>query len=302
MSNDVGALNRQFGIADQVVFKEMPGGMTVIEVHNGLADATISLQGAHVMTWAPKGVHPVIWLSRAATLASGKSIRGGVPICWPWFGPHATQASFPGHGFARTVSWEVVRTEATGGGATQLVFQLLGSEATRALWPHATECQLLVSVGSGLTVNLTTRNLGTDSVTVGDALHTYFEVGDVRRIAIHGLDGCPYLDKVDGGARRRQAGAVTIGAEVDRIYLDSSADCVIEDPSLGRRIRIAKRGSRSTVVWNPWIAKSEKLGDMGQSGYMNMVCVESANVDEDVVKVAPGESHSLQAVYTLEAL
>ena len=302
MSADTGALNRQFGIAGQVTFGDMPGGMTVIEVHNALADATIALQGAHVMTWAPKGAHPVIWLSREAKLAPGKSIRGGVPVCWPWFGPHVTQPSFPGHGFARTVSWEVVRTEAAADGSTQLGFRIVDSGIPRAQWPYRTECQLSVSVGSALTMNLTTRNLGTEDIMIGDALHTYFEVGDVRRVAIHGLDGCSYLDKVDGGARKRQCGPVTIASEVDRIYLDSAADCEIEDPTLGRRIRISKRGSRSTVVWNPWVDKAAKMGDLGDEGYLNMVCVESANAAEDVVNVAAGDSHSLQAVYTVSAL
>jgi glucose-6-phosphate 1-epimerase len=299
MSNEIETLNRCFGIAGQVHFTTGPGGLVVAEVVNPAGAATIALQGAHVMTWAPAGEHPVIWLSPVAKFAPGKSIRGGVPVCWPWFGPHATESGFPGHGYARTVTWEVVRTETRSGG-TYLLFRLVESEATRAQWPHATEVTLAVTVGTSLDFELTTRNLGAAAVTIGDALHTYFEVGDVRNVKVHGLDGSPYLDKVDGGERKVQVGPVTIGGEVDRIYLDSTADCVIDDPDLNRRIRVSKSGSRSTVVWNPWIDKAAKMADFGANGYLKMLCVESTNAAEDVVSVAPGAAHILAVTYTIE--
>ena len=299
---DVTTLNRYFGIPEQVNFKDGPGGLTVAEVTNSLASATIALQGAHVMTWAPQGESPVLWLSRAAKFAPGKSIRGGVPVCWPWFGPHAQEASFPGHGYARTVMWEVVKTETLADGATRLTFRLIETAATRAQWPHPSEVTLMVTVGRTLALDLVTRNTGKEPIVIGDALHTYFEVSDIRNVTIRGLEDCPYIDKMDNGSRKRQEGPVTIGAETDRIYLDSIADCLIEDPGRKRRIRIAKRGSRSTVVWNPWIEKAAKMGDFGENGYLNMVCVESANAAEDVVTVAPGGAHSLQVVYGVERL
>ncbi|MDO8597781.1 MAG: hypothetical protein Q7R45_14310, partial [Sulfuricaulis sp.] len=127
-------------------------------------------------------------------------------------------------------------------------------------------------------------------------------VSDVRRVTIRGLEACPYLDKMDGGKRKQQTGPVTIGAETDRIYLDSSADCLIDDPGLKRSIRIRKRGSHSTVVWNPWIEKSVKMGDFGENGYLNMLCVESANAADDVVTIAPGGEHHLWVRYEIEAL
>jgi glucose-6-phosphate 1-epimerase len=299
---DFSALNTRFGVSGQVVFKEGPGGLAVVEVANSQGAATIALQGAHVMTWAPRGAQPVIWLSRAAKFAPGKSIRGGVPICWPWFGPHATESSYPGHGFARTVPWEVIEARACANGATYLVLRLAPSDATRAQWPQATPVEARITVGRTLEIDLVTRNEGAAPVTLGDALHTYFEVSDVRQVAIHGLGGCPYLDKVDGGKRKSQTGPVTIGAEVDRIYLDSAADCLIDDPGLGRRIRVHKRGSRSTVVWNPWIEKAAKMGDFGHHGYLNMVCVESTNAADDVVAVAPGGEHHLDVTYSVEPL
>jgi glucose-6-phosphate 1-epimerase len=299
---DQSALNQKFAIPGHVFFKQGPGGLVVAEVGNVHATATIALQGAHVMTWAPRGAAPVIWLSRQAKFALGKSIRGGVPICWPWFGPHASESSFPGHGFARTVAWEVVETKALRDGSTRLVFRILPHDATRAQWPHATECLNEITVGRTLGMVLATRNIGSAPITIGDALHTYFHVSDIRRVRIHGLGGCPYLDKVDGGQRKQQTGPVTIGSEVDRIYLDSTADCLIDDPGLGRRIRIHKRNSHSTVVWNPWIEKAAKMGDFGENGYLNMVCVESANAAEDVVTLPAGGEHRLVVRYGVEPL
>jgi glucose-6-phosphate 1-epimerase len=244
----------------------------------------------------------VLWLSGYGKFSPGKSIRGGVPICWPWFGPHASEPAFPGHGFARTVLWEVLSTHATGEGATRLVFRLAAASKNTQQWPHPSDVTLAVTVGARLELDLATVNTGPQAVVLGDALHTYFTVGDVRKIVIYGLEGCPYIDKMDASKRKIQTGGVTIGAEVDRIYLDSERDCLIEDPVLGRRIRIAKRHSRSTIVWNPWIDKAAKMGDFGPDGYLGMVCVESANADADVVRIPPGGEHHLQVVYSVEAL
>ncbi len=292
---DLAQLNDTYGIAHQLRFASGPAGLVLAQVANSHATATIALQGAHVMTWAP-----VIWLSPVAKLAPGKSIRGGVPICWPWFGPHASDPKLPGHGFARTVPWAVIATRALRDGRTQLVLRLTESDATRAQWPHATPVEAHITVGAALEIELVTHNAGSVPVTVGDALHTYFAVSDVRRVAVHGLGGCTYLDKVDGGQRKQQRGAVTIGSEVDRIYFDAGADCLIDDPGLNRRIRIAKRGSHSTVVWNPWVEKAAKMGDFGPGGYLNMLCVESANAADDVVSIAPGGTHRLAVRYRVE--
>ena len=303
MSNtDYADLNKRFAIPGHLDFAPGPGGLAVAEVNNVHASAMIALQGAHVMTWAPRKQQPVIWLSKAAKLAPGKSIRGGVPICWPWFGAHATEAKFPGHGFARTVMWEVVKTEVLRDGATRLTFRIVLDDATLAQWPHSTEAFNIVTVGRTLDIELVTRNTGNAAVTIGDAFHTYFEVGDIRRCTIHGLGNCPYLDKVDGGKKKQQTGSVTIDGEVDRIYLDSSANVLIDDPVLNRRIRVSKRGSRSTVVWNPGIEKAVKMGDFGSNGHLNMVCVESSNAADDVVHIPPSGEHRLWVRYSVEPL
>ncbi|MHB8743702.1 MAG: D-hexose-6-phosphate mutarotase [Sulfuricaulis sp.] len=299
---DLAALNAAFGIPDRVTFKEGRGGLVVAEVANIHGTATIVLQGAHVLAWAPRGQKPVIWCSRAAKFLPGKSIRGGVPICWPWFGPHAVEASFPAHGFARTVPWEVIGTQTLADNSTRLVFRLLQSEYTRTLWPYASSLECHITVGAGLEIELVTHNQGGNPITIGAALHTYFEVSDVSKVAIHGLEDCFYLDKVDGGRRNQQSGPVTIGKEIDRIYLNSTADCLIDDPGFERRLRISKHGSSSSVVWNPWTEKASKMGDFGDNGYLNMVCVESANAADDVVTIPPGGTHRLQVRYSVESL
>ncbi len=295
-------LNQRFSIPGHVSFKEIAPGLAMAEIANAHAAASVVLQGAHLTTWQPRGQAPVIWLSPLAKFLPGKSIRGGVPVCWPWFGPHAGDAKLPGHGFARTVMWEVLETRALPDGATFLRFGLVGSEVTRTQWPHPSGAQLEITVGATLKVELATRNSGAEAFALGEALHTHFHVSDLANVRITGLEGCEYLDKVGAPARRRQDGAVAIASEVDRIYLDVPGDCLIEDGGLRRRIRIAGTGARSAVVWNPWIEKAEKMGDFGPDGYRGMVCVETANAADNVVTVAPGTEHRMAAVYSVELL
>ncbi|MDD5035472.1 MAG: D-hexose-6-phosphate mutarotase [Methylococcaceae bacterium] len=298
---DIPALNHRFGRPGEIHFREGPGGLTLVEVRNDQAEATIVLQGAHLIDWTPHGQTSVIWLSSCARFAEGRSIRGGIPVCWPWFGPHATESGFPSHGFARTAPWEVVETGRREDGASHLAFRLTQDEASFLQWPHSTSLELRFWVGHSLEMELSTFNLEPVPLTISQALHSYFRVGDVRRIKVLGLEGCRYIDKVDGGLHKRQEGPVSFASEVDRIYLEATGDCLIDDPQFERRIRIAKRGSASTVVWNPWFEKSQKLGDLGDDAYLGMVCLESANTAEDVAVIAPGERHRLGVCYGLEA-
>jgi glucose-6-phosphate 1-epimerase len=295
-------LNQRFAIGNHVQFKEIAAGMIVAEVANQHALANIVLQGAHIATFQPRGEEPVIWLSPYAKFAPGKSIRGGVPICWPWFGPHKTDSKLPGHGYARTVPWEVLETKALPDGSTFLSFGLIENETTRAQWPHASTVQLAVTVGKALRVELITTNTDTKAFELGEALHTYFHISDVAKTTIRGLDNCAYLDKVQDFTHCTQKDGIVIESEVDRVYINTAADCVIEDKGLKRAIRIAKQDSMSTVVWNPWTEKADKMGDFGENGHRGMVCVESGNAMENIVTLAPGATHKLVAVYSVEKL
>lgn len=300
---DIVTLNQQFAIAGQLEFAAEANGMAVARIANRHAQSAIALQGAHIMAFQPNAEAPLIWLSPAAKLAPGKSIRGGVPVCWPWFGAHATGNSFPAHGFARAVPWQVAASIALPDGSTRITFELPQSVIPSAQWPHACRVRLIVTAGKTLAVELITENTGNVPFKIGEALHTYFAISDVDNIRITGLEDCAYLDKMDDWKRKTQTGAVTITSEVDRLYLNTEADCLIEDIGMKRRIRIAKRGSRSTVVWNPWSEKAAKMGDFGSdTGYRGMVCVESVNAAENVVSVAPGATHALSVVYSTEKI
>ncbi|MDD3516862.1 MAG: D-hexose-6-phosphate mutarotase [Chromatiales bacterium] len=301
--HDPQTLNERFGIAGKLSFREAAAGIVVAEIDNAQAVASICLQGGHVMSWRPKSqAEPVVWLSPLAKLAPSKSIRGGVPVCWPWFGPHAKESGYPGHGFARTVPWNVTATGSAESGATRIVLELEPNEQTRAMWPHESRCVIEILVGETLKISLVTDNLGEDAFVIGEALHTYFRIGDIADVRVLGLDGCAFVDKVDDGKRKTQEGAVTFDGETDRVYLDTTAECTIEDPRLKRRIRIAKDGSASTVIWTPWAEKADKMGDFGPDGWRAMVCVESANALDDVVKVPAGERHTLAVEYRAETL
>ncbi|MHB1236390.1 MAG: D-hexose-6-phosphate mutarotase [Gallionella sp.] len=315
-------LNTQFGINGELKFREdapvkgtppdtrpagglgADSGLIVAEISNGQASASLCLQGAHLMTWKPNSqAVPVIWLSRDAKLATGKSIRGGVPVCWPWFGAHASESSFPGHGYARTVPWQVVESGTEPDGATRLTLRLVQSEKTRSQWPHACMLDLTVTVGETLRMELVTENTGATDFVIGEALHTYFRVGDIGGVRVKGLEGCDYWDKAGGSALRKQSGAISFSGETDRVYINTPAGCVIEDDKLGRRIHVAKSGSLSTVVWTPWTEKAAKMGDLGQpEGWREMVCVESGNAIDNVVNVAAGTRHTLIVEYQVERL
>jgi D-hexose-6-phosphate mutarotase len=294
-------LNRRFSPGRQLVFREA-GEVVVAEIDTPLASASLCLQGAHLMTWRPRAqAEPVVWLSELAKPAPGKSIRGGMPVCWPWFGPHATDAKLPAHGFARTVPWELAAARVLGDGAVEFALGLTVNERTRALWPHRTRAELRLTVGATLKAALTTFNEDDHAVVIGEALHTYFHIGDIAAVRVRGLEGCDYLDKVDGGARRQQRGAIRFTGETDRVYVNTAAECVIEDERLRRRIHVAKSGSRSTVVWTPWTEKADRMGDFGPDGWRSMVCVESANAAENAVTIKPGGSHALAVEYRVES-
>ncbi len=297
----------RFAIPGQLAFRQGAGGLTYVDIDNHGGRATLCLQGAHLVSYRPKSQQtPVVWVSDAAKFAPGKSIRGGVPVCWPWFGPHATESGYPAHGFARTVAWDVTGTRRRNDARTEITLQLIDNEQTRAQWPHTTRLTLTIIVGEKLELKLATTNTGDAPVKIGEALHTYFHISDIGAVEVTGLEGRDYHDKVANFARRTQAGRIGFAGEVDRVYVDTAADCVIVDPGLRRRIRIAKTGSQSTVVWTPWTEKAEKMGDMGRgksgAGWREMVCVESGNAMDNLVTVAPGETHTLAVTYSVEPL
>ncbi len=298
-------LNNEFSLAvanNNLHIKSGKGDIPIIEVENIHASAMISLQGAHILSWIPKNEEEVIWLSDDASFAPGQSVRGGIPICWPWFGAHETNDSFPAHGFARTTDWQIISTEALADGTTRISFTTQATVKTQSMWPADTTVQYQLTIGKKLELELITHNNSQQPITISQALHTYFKVGDISKVYLHGLNDTDYLDKPDNFKRKHQQGPITISEEVDRIYLDTASDCVIEDKALNRNIIIIKCGSHSTVVWNPGKEVADKMGDLGAEGYKNMLCVESSNAADDVVTIEPGKAHQLWVQYEVQSL
>lgn len=289
-------LNQQFAVPGQLHFEDCGPGLPVAHVSTPLANARIALYGAHVLSWQPVGQQPVIWLSRAAIFESGKPIRGGVPVCWPWFGALPDQ---PAHGFVRTRLWQLRHAALDADGQMALRLGICDDSATRALWDHAFDLEMTVTVGSTLHLALTTHNTGTSALDITQALHTYFCTGDITRTQVLGLDGCAYLDKVRGMASDQQNGVLHFEGEIDRIYVDTRAECRIDDPALGRSVLIAKSGSASTVVWNPWSEREKSFVDMAAGEYQQMLCVETCNAGPDRITLAPGSTHTLCAMISL---
>lgn len=294
MQAECNKLTAAFGRPGALDFVLSPLGGIVARLRQGASEATIALHGAHVLSWVHDG-REMLWLSPVARLDEGKAVRGGIPVCWPWFGPHPGDAAKPAHGLVRTRGWHVAETAAAAG-RTMLRLSIQTAEQDAQHWPHRAMVELTVALGDDLALTLATQNIGSAPFRLTEALHTYFRVGDIAQTTVEGLERCSYIDKLDGGARRDQAGAIGIDREVDRIYLgDTSALCLI-DGGRGARVEIESVGSRSAVVWNPWEQKTARLGDMGSpDAYRQMLCIETANAGDDVVEVAPGATHRLQA-------
>ncbi len=290
MENTVSDLNTRFAMANWLAFEDDGTGLPVAQITTPQASARVALHGAQLLAWQPIGHQPVLWVSKAAVFELGKSVRGGVPVCWPWFGAKDGKTA---HGFVRTLMWQVVGVSVDT--ASQLVLRLglSADSSTRSVWEHEFDLELVLTVGATLSIALTTRNTGATGFIVTEALHTYFCVGEIGQCRVLGLEDTEYLDKVKHFARSRQNGAVEISGETDRIYINTQADCLIEDQALGRTIRVAKTGSCATVVWNPWREREKTISDMASDEFLSMLCVETANAGTDSISIDPGEMHTM---------
>jgi glucose-6-phosphate 1-epimerase len=294
-------LNLQFALANALRFETAPGGLIRAVISTPLAEAEIFQQGAHIAHWAVRGRKPVLFISSKSFFAPGKAIRGGVPIIFPWFGPRFGDKPGPAHGFARTSLWTVESAMLLDSGAVEIAFGLAADQASRALGFDAFAVRFTATIGSELSMSLDVSNRSQAPLIFEEALHNYFAVSNVRDIAVRGLEGTTYIDKTDGFSRKVQPDApIRIGKETDQVHLDSTAACVISDPTWDRRIVISKTGSNSTVVWNPWIAKAAAFQDMAPDEWQAMICVETANVAGNALTLAAGDSHRLTTTITVE--
>jgi glucose-6-phosphate 1-epimerase len=279
-------------------FDEGPGGLPVLIILAPTAEARIFVHGAQLTHWRPVGAEPVIFLSEQSAFGLGKAIRGGVPVCFPWFGPRAGQGA---HGFARNRNWIVDEVTQLPEGSVRAVFSLESSAETRVLWPHDFRARLIYTIGSTLAMELEVENISAEHFTISEALHTYLLVGDARQIVITGLEDTEYRDFPDRTQLTRQAGPIQFTEETDRVYVNTQATCILDDPLLARRILVSKLGSDTTTIWNPWIAKSESLTDFGDDEWLRMACIETVNAFENSVTIAPGEKHTMGAYVAVES-
>lgn len=266
-------------------------GYPALVVNHPEAQAQIAFNGAHVMQWTPEGHSPVLYMSSDAELVPGKPIRGGIPICWPWFGPHPSLAGAPAHGFARLKDWKLQSATESPSGVT-LEFALQAALGEIEYWPHSFSLRCVVQIGAELEVILHMENTDSQPWQMSAALHTYITVKDISETSVRGLHCTEFVEGRLSPEKRRQSGPVLFNGEVDRLYASDSA-VEVEDRAGGRTLIVEKQGSRSTVVWNPWIEKSKRLVDLPDDAYFGFLCVESANAGEDIISLLPGEVHSL---------
>lgn len=294
-------LNTDYGIADQLKFVEGKGGFPFIEIENTMAKALISVYGGQVLSFQPVNeAEDLMFLSEKAYYQEGKAIKGGVPLCWPWFAADPENLGRSFHGFARNNLWTVLGTEITPEKETKVRLGLVDTAETRKIWSYSFNLTLEIIVGNKLTLELITHNTGEQAFSITQALHTYFKVGDINQVKVLGLEDTQYLDKVDNLQEKKQTGVVTIAQEVDRIYTNVPQELVIEDASFDRRIRITSEGNKTAVVWNPWVDISKKSGDLEDEDYQRFICVETVNAAKDIVEISPNSEYRLLVNYTIE--
>lgn len=294
-TNDIPMLNKTYGAPERIEFRPGPAGLPSVSLMAGNGTCDVALYGAHVLSYRPSDQEEVLWMSQSvATLKPGEAIRGGIPVCWPWFGAHPSDAQMPRHGFVRNRRWKLLATEYDAR-QTSVRLGLRHDAETLAIWPCQFRLELNIVLGDTLTLELATVNRGLDPFTITQALHTYLLVRQIADIRILGLENVAYLDTTPADKSVRQSGAVTIREETDRVYCGTDGTCTLVDPGYGRTVAIAKRGSRTTVVWNPWSAKARKITDMAATDYQKFVCIETSNAVDDAVTLEPGAEHVIAA-------
>ncbi|WFB37251.1 D-hexose-6-phosphate mutarotase [Kiritimatiellota bacterium B12222] len=267
------------------------GGLPCFHLEGQGARATVYVHGAHVTAFQPADAEPVLWMSAKSHYADGQPLRGGVPICWPWFGPNPQDATLPAHGVARLRAWTVLSSSVLHDGRCQLRLGFTPEGDECNVVPAGLRLEYTITVGETLTLELDTLNEGDTPTAAEDALHSYFDLKDPKTTLITGLDGCTYLDQLENGAHKVQSGAVDFVAETDRIYSHPNGETLIQDKASGRTISIRQRGAKNAVVWNPWINKSKAMPDFGDDEWMGMCCVEAANCKKDRIQLLPGNLH-----------
>lgn len=280
-----------------IAVKPGRGGLPTVFVENAAATAEITLLGAHIVSFIPKGGKDLMWMSSDTVYAEGSALRGGVPICWPWFG----KKDGISHGIVRRYNWRLIGAEDVAANKSIVRFAIDDSEESRAVWNYKFHLEMLFTIADTLSMELTTTNTDDKPFEIGEALHTYFNIGAISAVKVNGFENKTYLDKAAGatGDGKVPNGPIVVTSEVDRVFQNAPGPFEIVDDSFKRSIKITTANSNSAVVWNPWIEKSLTMSDYQNDGYLTMICVETCNCMEDSRTIQPGASHTLKATYTI---
>lgn len=293
---NIDQLNNCYGVSDQVSFKIGNGGFPYIHINNRSASALISLYGGQILSFKPVDeLTDMLFLSKKALYQHGSAIRGGIPVCWPWFGPDPKGLQRPNHGFVRNQLWTVKNTSTTDT-ETKICLQFTEADKSEKSWKQPFTLTLEFTISKTLTLKLTTENTGEKPFSITQAFHSYFNVGDINHAQVLGLEGRAYFDKLDQGREKTQGGVVVIAEEIDRIYEDIDNHLILNDTVLKRQIEIVSENCRTGIVWNPW---QKPMNDLKEHDYQHFVCVETGNVAFDLVQVPPGGKNSLLTSYKI---
>ena len=298
MEGAIEELDRRFEIPGIAQVVEGKGGLPKVRITSPEAAGEMYTHGAHVTSWTPAGGEEVLFLSSQTRWEHGHAIRGGIPICFPWFGGKADDPKAPAHGLVRTKAWQLEAIAQVGGAVTVRMFTE-SDESTKRWWPAEFRLVHRATFGRELSLKLEVTNTGKTSLRFEEALHTYHRVGNIEMTRVRGLDKVQYLDKTDSNQKKVQQGEIAIVSEIDRVYLNTQDPVELEDTVLRRLTRVIKQNSLTTVVWNPWVQKAQALSDLGDDEWMQMICIETSNVADFALVLAPGQQHTMEAVVKL---
>jgi glucose-6-phosphate 1-epimerase len=294
-------LNARLGIAGRAQVLAGEAGIPKVHVTAPQCNGEMQLHGAQVTSWKPAGAEEAIFLSRQARWEEGKAIRGGIPVCFPWFRAKADDSRAPAHGVVRTKIWTLESVEQNADGIT-VSMSTQSDPDTRRWWPADFRVLHRVTFGSELRLELTVSNTGANPFLFEEALHTYYRVGDVRKVRVRGLDRVTYLDNTDSNKKKKQNGDVVISSPTDNAYMNTQNPLQLIDPVLNRSIQVTKQHSDSTVIWNPWAEGARALSDLGDDEWQDMVCVEGSNILENAVELATSADHKITVTMTVNSL
>ena len=283
----------RYEIPDVIRFEKGAGGLTKAVITALRGSAELYLFGATVTHFQAKHKPPTLFLSKTSFFQTGKAIRGGIPVIFPWFGPHPTDKALGQHGFVRTMEWEVSDTASNDNGSAMLELECRSTPETLKVWPYEFYVRYTIVVGDTLDLMFEVHNPSTAPFTFDEALHTYFNVPDIGKTEVLGLEGTEFIDKVDGGKRKKQQGPVVFAGETDRVYVNTPTTCVIQ--CAGQKVAsVSKQNSLATVVWNPGREKGNALADLGGDQWPTFVCVETVNAADHKVMLNPGNQHTMR--------